>query len=103
MPHRCVQKTFLVQVNLLCVLLLPIFTHRIFLSWAADVMSDMGAEKIIAVDVGSQDNNNLTNYGDHISGWHILWNRFNPLATKMRVSGSKIILCIVVRIHGSFG
>ena len=48
-------------------------------------MSDMGAEKIIAVDVGSQDNNNLTNYGDHISGWYILWNRLNPLAEKIRV------------------
>ena len=49
-------------------------------------MSDQGAEKIIAVDVGSQDNNDLTNYGDHISGWYILWNKINPLAQKIRVS-----------------
>ncbi len=53
----------------------------------ADVMADMGAEKIIAVDVGSLDNNNLTNYGDHISGWYILWNRLNPFAEKIRVRG----------------
>ena len=52
----------------------------------ADVMSDQGAEKVIAVDVGSQDNNNLTNYGDHISGWYILWTKLNPLAEKIRVS-----------------
>ncbi len=48
-------------------------------------MSEQGAEKVIAVDVGSQDNNNLTNYGDHISGWYILWSKLNPLAKKIRV------------------
>ena len=65
-----------------------ICTCTIWLSFplcVADVMADMGAEKIIAVDVGSQDNNNLTNYGDHISGWYILWNRLNPFAEKIRV------------------
>ena len=60
----------------------PPHTHTLL----ADVMSDQGAEKIIAVDVGSQDNNDLTNYGDHISGWYILWNKINPLARKIRVS-----------------
>ena len=40
----------------------------------ADVMRDvMGAETIIAVDVGSQDDMEMTNYGDTLNGWWILW------------------------------
>ena len=44
-----------------------------------------GAETIIAIDVGSVDNNDLTNYGDSISGWYLLWNKLNPFTTKVRV------------------
>ena len=51
----------------------------------ADVISVRGAETIIAIDVGSVDNNDLTNYGDAISGWYLLWNKLNPFATKVRV------------------
>ena len=49
-------------------------------------MASCGAETIIAVDVGAEDNNDLTNYGDQISGWSLLWNRLNPFAKKLRVS-----------------
>lgn len=52
----------------------------------ADLMASCGAETIIAVDVGAEDNNDLTNYGDQISGWSLLWNRLNPFAKKLRVS-----------------
>lgn len=51
----------------------------------ADVIAAHGAETVIAIDVGSQDNNDLTNYGDHISGWYLLWNKINPFAKKVRV------------------
>ncbi|XP_051956104.1 patatin-like phospholipase domain-containing protein 7 [Xyrauchen texanus] len=51
----------------------------------ADVARSMGAKVVIAIDVGSQDETNLTNYGDALSGWWLLWNRFNPLAEKVKV------------------
>ncbi|CAB1320046.1 unnamed protein product, partial [Coregonus sp. 'balchen'] len=31
------------------------------------------------------DDTNLTNYGDSLSGWWLLWKRFNPLAEKVQV------------------
>ena len=52
----------------------------------ADLMKSQGAEIIIAIDVGSEDNNDLENYGDCISGWRIIWNKINPFVKKMRVS-----------------
>ncbi|KAF3696223.1 Patatin-like phospholipase domain-containing protein 7 [Channa argus] len=51
----------------------------------ADVARSMGAKVVIAIDVGSQDETNLTNYGDSLSGWWLLWKRFNPLAEKVKV------------------
>ncbi|GIX78191.1 neuropathy target esterase sws [Caerostris extrusa] len=51
----------------------------------ADVMREMGAETIIAIDVGSQDDIDLTNYGDTLNGWWILWKRWNPWATPVKV------------------
>ncbi|XP_018493909.1 patatin-like phospholipase domain-containing protein 7 [Galendromus occidentalis] len=46
----------------------------------ADVMyREMGAETIIAVDVGSQDETDLTNYGDTLSGWWLLFKRWSPV------------------------
>ncbi|KAJ8038768.1 Patatin-like phospholipase domain-containing protein 7 [Holothuria leucospilota] len=46
----------------------------------ADVMrkKHKECETIFAVDVGGKDNLDFFNYGDHISGWWILWNRFLP-------------------------
>uniref|UniRef100_A0A8C1LSX0 lysophospholipase n=1 Tax=Cyprinus carpio TaxID=7962 RepID=A0A8C1LSX0_CYPCA len=51
----------------------------------ADVARSMGAKVVIAIDVGSQDETNLTNYGDALSGWWLLWKRLNPLAEKVKV------------------
>ena len=59
----------------------------------ADLVAAMGAKTVIAVDVGAEDNNDISNYGDHISGWWLLLNKFNPFASqKLRVSNP--ILCV---------
>lgn len=42
---------------------------------SADVMRSLGAKHILAIDVGSQDDTDLTNYGDDLSGWWLLWKR----------------------------
>ncbi|XP_006981129.1 patatin-like phospholipase domain-containing protein 7 isoform X2 [Peromyscus maniculatus bairdii] len=51
----------------------------------ADVARSMGAKVVIAIDVGSRDEMDLTNYGDALSGWWLLWKRWNPLASKVKV------------------
>ncbi|KAM3874365.1 patatin-like phospholipase domain-containing protein 7a [Diretmus argenteus] len=51
----------------------------------ADVARTMGAKVVLAIDVGSQDETNLTNYGDSLSGWWLLWKRLNPLSEKVKV------------------
>ncbi|XP_047104314.1 neuropathy target esterase sws isoform X3 [Schistocerca piceifrons] len=51
----------------------------------ADVMRNLGAKHVLAVDVGSQDDIDLTNYGDCLSGWWLLWKRWNPFATPVKV------------------
>ena len=49
------------------------------------IVQMMGAQTIIAVDVGSQDDANLTNYGDELSGWWLLWRRWWPWASPVKV------------------
>ena len=56
------------------------------ISFPADIMVSMGAKTIIAVDVGSRDEKDLTNYGDSLSGFWMLWKKFNPFASPVRVS-----------------
>ena len=52
----------------------------------ANIMRDvMGAETILAVDVGSQDETDLYNYGDTLNGWWLLWKRWNPFCEPVRV------------------
>ncbi|KAM9744627.1 patatin-like phospholipase domain-containing protein 7 [Menidia menidia] len=51
----------------------------------ADVARSMGAKVVIAIDVGSRNETSLTNYGDYLSGWWLLWRRLNPLAEKVKV------------------
>ncbi|XP_030755536.1 neuropathy target esterase sws isoform X3 [Sitophilus oryzae] len=51
----------------------------------ADVMRSMGADHILAIDVGSVDDQDLTNYGDDLSGWWLLWKRFNPFSSPIKV------------------
>lgn len=46
----------------------------------------MGTKTVIAIDVGSQDETDLCNYGDSLSGWWLLWKRINPWAEKVKVS-----------------
>nr|CAH8826675.1 unnamed protein product [Trichobilharzia regenti] len=42
----------------------------------ADIMVCFGAKTIFANDVGAAVETELTNYGDHLSGWYFLYNRF---------------------------
>uniref|UniRef100_A0A0K0F7K1 Neuropathy target esterase sws (inferred by orthology to a D. melanogaster protein) n=1 Tax=Strongyloides venezuelensis TaxID=75913 RepID=A0A0K0F7K1_STRVS len=44
----------------------------------ADVMRCLGAKFVIAVDVGSREERNLYNYGDTLSGFWVLFKKFNP-------------------------
>lgn len=53
----------------------------------------MGAKVVIAIDVGSQDETNLTNYGDSLNGWWLLWKRLNPLAEKVKVNFHAVLCC----------
>lgn len=49
-------------------------------------MKVMGAQTIFAIDVGSQDETDLTNYGDELSGWWLLWKKWYPWAKPVKVS-----------------
>ncbi|XP_024215702.1 neuropathy target esterase sws isoform X3 [Halyomorpha halys] len=51
----------------------------------ADVMRSEGASHVIAIDVGSLDDTDLTNYGDYLSGWWVLWKRFYPFTSPVKV------------------
>ncbi|KAF6774097.1 hypothetical protein AHF37_07184 [Paragonimus kellicotti] len=52
----------------------------------AEIMSAFGAKTIFAVDVGATVDTDFTNYGDHLSGWQLLYQRFWPSTkTVMRV------------------
>lgn len=55
------------------------------MSLAADVMRNQGAAHIIAVDVGSQEDTELTDYGDHLSGWWLLYKKWNPFSSAVKV------------------
>lgn len=82
------------------IIFLPVFVYHvykvvsIFMTWTskqilvlstADVMRSHGAKHILAIDVGSQDDTDLTNYGDCLSGWWLLWKRWNPFASPVKV------------------
>lgn len=61
------------------------FTDNLFYLYIADVMHNLGAAHIIAVDVGSQDDTDLTDYGDDLSGWWLLYKKWNPFTTPVKV------------------
>ncbi|KAJ1977009.1 phosphatidylcholine and lysophosphatidylcholine phospholipase [Dimargaris xerosporica] len=44
------------------------------------VMKAMGASVIFAIDVAADDDTSLMDYGDSVSGWWVLLNRWNPFA-----------------------
>ena len=48
-------------------------------------MRSQGANIIIAIDVGSQDDTDLTDYGDDLSGWWVLYKRYNPFTSPIKV------------------
>lgn len=48
-------------------------------------MHKLGAAHIIAIDVGSQDDTDLTNYGDDLSGWWLLYKKWNPFTSQVKV------------------
>lgn len=60
-------------------------TEISLVSSTADVMRAQGAAHIIAVDVGSQDDTDLTDYGDDLSGWWVLYKRYNPFTSPVKV------------------
>lgn len=62
----------------------------------ADIARNMGARTVIAIDVGSQDETDLCNYGDCLSGWWLLWKRINPWAEKVKVRYRQLIIVVVV-------
>lgn len=49
------------------------------------VMLSMGARNVIAVDVGSIDDTSPQHYGDTLSGWWVLLNRFNPWSSMRNI------------------
>ncbi|CAM4659763.1 unnamed protein product [Lepidochelys olivacea] len=51
----------------------------------ADIARTMGTKTVVAIDVGSQDETDLCNYGDSLSGWWLLWKRLNPWTQKVKV------------------
>ncbi|XP_025406389.1 neuropathy target esterase sws [Sipha flava] len=51
----------------------------------ADVMRNLGAKFVLAIDVGSQDDMDFTNYGDSLSGFWLLWKKYNPFTTSVKV------------------
>uniref|UniRef100_A0A915KWL2 Patatin-like phospholipase domain-containing protein 7 n=1 Tax=Romanomermis culicivorax TaxID=13658 RepID=A0A915KWL2_ROMCU len=48
-------------------------------------MRGLGINTVIAVDVGAQDETDLTNYGDSLSGWWVLWKKWMPFTEPVKV------------------
>ncbi|KAJ3978131.1 hypothetical protein EV361DRAFT_875341 [Lentinula raphanica] len=48
-------------------------------------MFSKGASAVFACDVGSLDDNSPREFGDHVSGWWLLINRWNPFSSARRV------------------
>ncbi|XP_050441996.1 neuropathy target esterase sws-like isoform X2 [Adelges cooleyi] len=51
----------------------------------ADVMRSQGAKYVLAIDVGSQDDMDFTNYGDSLSGFWLVWKKLNPFTASVKV------------------
>lgn len=48
-------------------------------------MRSFGAKYVLAIDVGAQDDMDFTNYGDSLSGFWLLWKKFNPFTSSVKV------------------
>ncbi|XP_026686078.1 neuropathy target esterase sws-like [Diaphorina citri] len=51
----------------------------------SDVLKALGAKLVIAVDVGSQDETDLFDYGDFLSGWWVLLRKLSPFHDTIKV------------------
>jgi len=67
--------------------------NKICIRLSADVMRGIGVSTVIAVDVGAQDETDLTNYGDYLSGWWVLWKRWMPFTSPVKVEIKLQFLC----------
>ena len=50
-----------------------------------DVMLRSACSHIIVVDVTAPDDVELTNYGDALSGWYLLWKKWNPFTSAVKI------------------
>jgi len=50
-----------------------------------DIMLKSGCAHILVVDVTASDSTDLTNFGDTLSGWWMLWKRINPFASTVKI------------------
>ena len=50
-----------------------------------DVMLRSACSHIIVVDVTAPDDEFLTNYGDSLSGWWLLWKQWNPFTSAIKI------------------
>jgi len=48
-------------------------------------MRSLGAKYVLAIDVGTQDDMDFTNYGDSLSGFWLLWKKYNPFTSSVKV------------------
>lgn len=53
-------------------------------------LQSMGIQDIFVIDVGSVDDTSPRNYGDSVSGWWILINRFNPFYKRSVLSMTEV-------------
>ena len=53
-------------------------------------LRNMGIRNIFVIDVGAIDDTSPRNYGDHISGWWIFLNKFNPFYKNVVLSMTEI-------------
>ncbi|KAF1745071.1 hypothetical protein MXB_1104 [Myxobolus squamalis] len=51
----------------------------------ADIMLQKGAKHVIAINVSRNSDDCLGDYGDHLSGWTVLWNKLNPFSKKISI------------------
>lgn len=57
----------------------------------ADIMRSRGPKHILAVDVGSIDTMDFTNYGDSLNGWSVLFSRWMPFSKPINVPSQEEI------------
>ena len=48
-------------------------------------MHRMGVNTVLAIDVGSKDDDNFTNYGDKLSGWWLLYKKWNYWTAPVKI------------------